>query len=116
MFIFTGFKKKTSNGKFTKNNLVTNYIMSVYDIGRLCIKTLGREAGYYCVIVDVIDKNYLLVDGLSVRRRRVNYKHIEPTTDLIDIKKGADHNAVEAAIKKAKKTKLMNQPVSIPIK
>lgn len=89
---------------------------SVYDIGRICVKTMGREAGYYCIIVDIIDKNYLLVDGLQVRRRRVNYKHIEPTKDVIDIHKGADHNAVEAAIKKAKKTKLMNQPVSIPIK
>lgn len=90
--------------------------MSIYDIGRICIKTMGREAGKYCVIVDVIDKNYLLIDGLSVRRRRVNYKHIEPTTDIIDFKKGADHNAVEAAIKKAKKTKLMNQTVSITLK
>ena len=34
--------------------------MSVYDIGRICIKTLGREAGHYCIIVEVIDKNYLL--------------------------------------------------------
>jgi large subunit ribosomal protein L14e len=77
---------------------------------------MGREAGKYCIIVDVIDKNYLLVDGLSVRRRRVNYKHIEPTTDIIDIQKGADHSAVEAAIKTAKKTKLMNQTVSISLK
>ena len=90
--------------------------MSIYDIGRICIKTMGREAGSYCVIVDVIDKNYLLVDGLIVRRRRVNYKHIEPTTDVIEIQKGADHSAVETAIKKAKKTKIMNQTVSIPIK
>jgi len=90
--------------------------MSVYDIGRICIKTMGREAGNYCIIVDVIDKNYILIDGLSVRRRRVNFKHIEPTTDVIEIQKGADHNAVEAAIKKAKKTKLMNQTVSISLK
>ncbi|TFG08440.1 MAG: 50S ribosomal protein L14e [Promethearchaeota archaeon] len=90
--------------------------MSVYDIGRICVKLTGREAGYYVVIVDVIDKNYLLIDGLKVRRRRVNYKHLEPTTDVIDIEKGADHDTVEAAIKKAKKTKLMNQTISIPIK
>ncbi|MFX0073506.1 MAG: 50S ribosomal protein L14e [Candidatus Hermodarchaeota archaeon] len=90
--------------------------MSVYDIGRICVKTMGREAGNYCLIVDVIDKNYLLIDGLKVRRRRVNYKHIEPTSDVIDLEKGADHAAVEAAIKKAKKTKLMNKPIEIPIK
>ncbi|MFW9865592.1 MAG: 50S ribosomal protein L14e [Candidatus Thorarchaeota archaeon] len=90
--------------------------MSVYDIGRLCVKIMGREAGYYCVIVDIIDKNYLLVDGLKVRRRRVNYNHIEVVEETIDIKKGAKHEDVEAAIKKAKLTKKMNERVSIPIK
>ena len=89
---------------------------SAYDIGRIVVKTRGREAGKYAVIVDVVDKNYLLIDGLKVRRRRVNYNHIEPTPDLIDLEKGADHAAVEAAIKQAKKTKKMNETISIPIK
>jgi large subunit ribosomal protein L14e len=90
--------------------------MSVYDIGRLCVKTMGREAGYLCVIVDIVDKNYLLIDGLKVRRRRVNYRHIEPIAEIIDIKKGASHDQVEAAIKKAKLEKKMNEAISIPIK
>ena len=90
--------------------------MSVYDIGRVCVKTLGREAGKYCVIVDIIDKNYLLVDGLTVRRRRVNYKHIEPISETIEIKKGASHEEVESAIKKAKLEKKLKESVSIPIK
>jgi len=90
--------------------------MSVYDIGRLCVKTMGREAGHYCVIVDIIDKNYLIIDGLNLRRRRVNYKHIEPLADSIDIKKGAKHEDVEAAIKKAKLDKRMKEIMSIPIK
>ena len=90
--------------------------MSVYDIGRLCVKTLGREAGYYCVIVDIIDKNYLLIDGLKVRRRRVNFKHIEPISETLEIKKGASHEELEAAIKKAKLEEKMNETVSIPIK
>lgn len=90
--------------------------MSVYDIGRICIKTMGRESGFYCVIVDVIDKNYILVDGVKVRRRRVNYKHIEPTSDVIEIKKGADHKEVEAAIKKAKLTKQLSETIAVPLK
>jgi large subunit ribosomal protein L14e len=77
---------------------------------------LGREAGHYCVIVDIIDKNYLLIDGLKVRRRRVNYNHIEPIADTIEIKKGANHEEVETAIKKAKLEKKMNEIVSIPTK
>lgn len=88
--------------------------MSVYDIGRVCVKTMGREAGKYCVIVDVIDKNYLLIDGLKVKRKRVNYNHIEPTSDMVEIKKGAAHPDVEAAIKKADLTKQMNSAVPIP--
>ncbi|MHA2280618.1 MAG: 50S ribosomal protein L14e [Promethearchaeota archaeon] len=90
--------------------------MSVYDIGRLCVKTMGREAGHYCVIVDIIDKNYLLIDGLKVKRRRVNYNHVEPIVDTIEIKKGAKHEEVEAAIKKAKLEKKLNEIVSIPVK
>ncbi len=90
--------------------------MSVYDIGRLCVKTMGREAGVHCVIVDIIDKNYLLIDGLKVRRRRVNYRHIEPITETIEIKKGASHEQIEAAIKKAKLEKKMKEVISIPIK
>jgi len=90
--------------------------MSVYDIGRLCVKTMGREAGHYCVIVDIVDKNYLLIDGLKVKRRRVNFNHIEPIKDTIKIKKGAKHEAVEEAIKKANLEEKMNEIVSIPVK
>ena len=90
--------------------------MSVYDIGRICVKTMGREAGKYCVVVDIIDKNYVLIDGLKVRRRRVNYKHIEPLPDKIDINKGAKHEEVLSAIKKAKLEKKMKETIKIPIK
>ncbi|MFX1237721.1 MAG: 50S ribosomal protein L14e [Promethearchaeota archaeon] len=90
--------------------------MSVYDIGRVCVKTMGREAGKYCVIVDVIDKNYVLIDGLVVRRRRTNYKHVEPLAETIDIQKGASHDDVEAAIKKAKLTKKMKETFSVSSK
>ena len=89
--------------------------MSVYDIGRVCVKTMGREAGNYCVIVDIIDKNYLLIDGLKIKRRRVNYNHIEPTTDMIEIKKGAKKKDIEDAIKKAKFEKKFKEKITIPI-
>lgn len=88
--------------------------MSIYDIGRVCVKTMGREAGNYCVIVDIIDKNFVIIDGLKIRRRRVNYKHVEPLADKVEIKKGAKHEDVEAAIKKAKLDKKMKETVEIP--
>ena len=89
--------------------------MSVYDIGRVCVKTMGREAGSYCVIVDIIDKNYLLIDGIKLKRRRVNYNHIEPTPDTVEIKKGAKKKDVEEAIKKAKLEKKFNEKITIPL-
>lgn len=58
------------------------------DIGRVCIKVRGREAGRYCVVVDVIDDKFVIIDG-DVRRKRVNIRHLEPTPIVLDIKKGA---------------------------
>jgi len=88
--------------------------MSIYDIGRVCVKTMGREAARYCVIVDIVDKNYLLIDGTKVKRRRCNYKHLEPIDKSIDIKKGASHKDVLEAIKSANLEDLLNSMVEIP--
>lgn len=69
------------------------------DVGRLCIKTTGREAGSKCVIVDVVDNNFVLIDG-NVRRKRCNTSHLEPLKDTIDMKKGASHEEVTVTFKK----------------
>ncbi len=76
-------------------------MVGVYEIGRVCVKTSGREAGNYCVVVDVIDKNYALIEGPNIRRRRANFKHLEPIDSKVDIKKGASDKDLTAAIKKA---------------
>jgi len=82
--------------------------MAAIEVGRICIKTAGRELGGKCVIVDVIDNNYVLVTGpeslSGVRRRRTNVRHIEPTRDKVDLKKGATDDEVLKALEKAKKT------------
>ncbi len=56
------------------------------EIGRVCTKIAGREAGNKCIIVDVIDKNYVVVSGPKVKRRRCNIKHLEfhPEVKKID--------------------------------
>ncbi len=88
---------------------------SVYEIGRVCVKTLGREAGRKCVIVEIIDRNYALIDGLMVKRRRANIKHLEPIKEKVDISKGASHDDIEKAIKGAKLTKKMKEVVKISL-
>ena len=69
-----------------------------FDIGRICVKLAGRDAGKKCVIVDVLKDGKVLIDG-EVRRRPCSLKHLEPLKETIEIKKGADHAAVAAAFK-----------------
>ena len=76
--------------------------MSAVDVGRICVKLAGREAGKKCVIVDVVDRNFVLVTGPKqvngVKRRRVNVNHIEPTERKINIKRGESDEEVMKAL------------------
>ena len=66
--------------------------MPAIEVGRVCVKIAGREAGRKCVIVDIIDRNFVLITGpqkvTGVKRRRANINHIEPTEKRVNIKKG----------------------------
>lgn len=77
--------------------------MPLIEIGRICRKLKGREAGHKCVIVDMIDENFVVVTGpkvlTGVRRRKANIDHLEPLDKKIDIPRGADDNTVLEAIK-----------------
>ena len=64
------------------------------EVGRICVKLAGRDAGKKCVIIDVLDKNFVMIDG-GVRRRKCNIDHLEPTKDTIKISKNAAHDAVK---------------------
>ncbi|MCW4020648.1 MAG: 50S ribosomal protein L14e [Candidatus Bathyarchaeota archaeon] len=76
--------------------------MPAIEVGRICVKVSGREAGKRCVIVDLVDKNFVLVTGprpvTGVKRRRVNVSHIEPTDEKVKIKKGASDEEVAQAL------------------
>ncbi len=63
------------------------------EVGRLCYKIAGREAGKPCVIVDVIDDHFVLVDGL-VRRKRCNVNHLHFTPIVLNIKKGESTDSI----------------------
>jgi large subunit ribosomal protein L14e len=72
------------------------------EVGRICVKVAGREAGRKCVIVDVMDKSFVVVTGpkkvTGVKRRRVNINHVAPTEDVIPIKRGASDEEVSQMI------------------
>ena len=68
------------------------------EIGRLCVKIAGRDAGLKCVVVDVLGKNIVLIDG-ETRRRKCNIAHLEPLAQKLPLEKGASHEKVVAAFK-----------------
>lgn len=90
-------------------------IMPAIEIGRICIKVAGREAGRKCVIVDIIDENFVLITGpkqlSGVKRRRVNIKHVEPTDKVIDISRGASDDEVLKALEKNNLVEYMKEVV-----
>lgn len=69
------------------------------EVGRVCLKIAGRDSNLKCVIVDVVDDKTVLIDG-QTRRRKCNIKHIEPTEQVIKIKKGAAHSEVVKGLDK----------------
>ncbi len=75
---------------------------NLYEIGRICVKTMGREAGSYCVVIDQLEGSQVLITGPKningVRRRSCNIRHLEPIDTTIQIEKGAEDEVVEKAL------------------
>ncbi|MCE5213200.1 MAG: 50S ribosomal protein L14e [Methanobacterium sp.] len=60
--------------------------MPAIEVGRICIKIAGREAGEKCVIIEIIDDKFVEIVGDSIKNRRCNIKHLEPVDQTIEIK------------------------------
>ena len=70
----------------------------MFEIGRICVKIAGRDAGQKCVIVEVLDDQYVVVDGMT-RRRKCNKVHLEPMNETLNISAKASHDIVAKAFK-----------------
>ena len=78
--------------------------MTAFEIGRVAVKTAGRETAKKCVIVGFVDKNFVLVTGAGlsgVRRRSANMKHLVPVDQIVKIKENAAEEDVAKAINSA---------------
>jgi large subunit ribosomal protein L14e len=79
-------------------------VLKVIEIGRVCIKTAGREAGRFCVVVKKVDDNFVMVTGpkslTKVKRRRCNIEHLKPLGHKISIRAEAPDSDVEQEMKK----------------
>jgi large subunit ribosomal protein L14e len=77
--------------------------MSAVEIGRICEKIIGREAGKKCVIINLIDKNYVLITGpkqlTGVRRRRTNINHLKLLEEKISINQDASDEEIMEIMK-----------------
>jgi len=91
--------------------------MPAIEIGRICVKVKSRESGRKCVIIDLIDENFVVVTGpknlTGVRRRKANVNHIESTDKKIEIERGASDEAVAKALEEAGIIDFMKEPVKI---
>jgi large subunit ribosomal protein L14e len=89
--------------------------MPAIEVGRICVKVSGREAGRKCVIVDVVDKSFVLITGpkevTGIRRRRANVNHVEPLKDKVEIKRGASDEEISEALKTSGKLDMMAKEV-----
>ena len=93
--------------------------MPAIEIGRICVKQVGRENGKKCVVIDVMDKSFVLVTGprkvTGVKRRRVNINHIMPLQEKIEVKRGASDEEVAQVLDAAGKLQEMTQPLKTAV-
>ncbi len=87
------------------------------EIGRIVVKTAGREASRKCVIVSVVDKNFVLVTGpkslTGVKRRKVNVSHLTFTPHKLDIKENAGDEEILRKLEEARLIDYMREPVKV---
>ncbi len=89
--------------------------MPAVEVGRICVKIAGRESGKKCVVVDVMDKSFVMITGpkpvTGVKRKRVNLSHIMPLDDRIELRRGATEEEVTSALTEAGKLDGMKVPL-----
>jgi large subunit ribosomal protein L14e len=84
--------------------------MAVLEIGRVCLKIAGREAGKYAVVVKPAgkskdEKSFVFVTGprllTGVKRRKCNIDHLKATEYKLEIAEDAPDEQVITAYEKA---------------
>ncbi|MBS3116195.1 hypothetical protein J4421_01225 [Candidatus Woesearchaeota archaeon] len=73
--------------------------MSLFTVGRMCVKIAGRDAGRKAVVVEEYENGFVLIDG-ATRRKKVNMKHLEPLDQILEIKTKASHDEVRKVFEK----------------
>jgi len=79
--------------------------VAALEVGRVCMKIVGREAGKYCVVLKKESDAFVSVTGpkllTGIKRRKCNIEHLEPLPHVLEIKENAADEEVLAAYEKA---------------
>ncbi|MDO8626976.1 MAG: 50S ribosomal protein L14e, partial [Candidatus Diapherotrites archaeon] len=67
--------------------------MAVIETGRIVVKKNGKNAGKKAVVLSV-EKNLALVDGPSMKRRKVNVRHLFPLKQTLSVSNNTSHEEV----------------------
>lgn len=59
--------------------------MATIEVGRVCIKTHGKDTGKKVVIVKKLDDNFVEIDGDKVKRKRCNITHLMPLEEKAEV-------------------------------
>ena len=68
------------------------------EIGQVCMKIAGRDAGRICAVIDNVNENFVIIDG-ATRRKKCNVRHLEPIPKKISIVKNDTHANVSGALR-----------------
>jgi large subunit ribosomal protein L14e len=79
--------------------------MATLEVGRVVMKTAGREAGKYAVVLKKMDNAFVLISGpkllTGVKRRRCNINQLQPLQHVIEIKEEAGDEDIITAMEKS---------------
>jgi len=62
--------------------------MAAIQVGRVCIKTKGRDSGVKVVVTKVIDENYVMIRSPARKKkgeRKCSVLHLEPTQEMVSV-------------------------------
>lgn len=54
--------------------------MAAIEVGRVCVKKLGRDSGEEVTVTRVVDTHFVMVKNAKGKESRANITHLEPTS------------------------------------
>ncbi|MBI4043801.1 MAG: 50S ribosomal protein L14e [Candidatus Diapherotrites archaeon] len=71
---------------------------AVFERGRICMQLRGRRAGQKVMVIDVESPSLVVIEGVNVKRRKCNVKHLFATPKKADITKNPSKEEIVNAL------------------